>query len=209
MIDNDTTTVSVEQMRKSDAYTIEHLVPSKELMYRAAMGVYNSYHEWQDKKIAILVGGGNNGGDGYALAGILKKNGVDSDIVRVSDKMSEDGLYYCNIASELGVSITEFSSSINLNEYDVIVDCILGTGFQGEVRGTAKDAIEAINTSDAYVISVDINSGMNGDTGEATLAVKSDLTVSIGYIKNGLVTESAKRYISDLVNVDIGIVLVN
>lgn len=209
MIDNDTTTVSVEQMRKSDAYTIEHLVPSKELMYRAAMGVYNSYHEWRDKKIAILVGGGNNGGDGYALAGILKKNGVDSDIVKVSDKMSEDGLYYCNIASELGVSITEFSSSINLNEYDVIVDCILGTGFQGEVRGTAKDAIEAINTSGAYVISVDINSGMNGDTGEATLAVKSDLTVSIGYIKNGLVTESAKRYISDLVNVDIGIVLVN
>ncbi|MBQ4275202.1 MAG: NAD(P)H-hydrate epimerase [Lachnospiraceae bacterium] len=209
MIDNDTTTVSVEQMRKSDAYTIEHLVPSKELMYRAAMGVYNSYHEWQDKKIAILVGGGNNGGDGYALSGILKKNGVDSDIVKVSDKMSEDGLYYCNIASELGVSITEFSSSINLNEYDVIVDCILGTGFQGEVRGTAKDAIEAINTSGAYVISVDINSGMNGDTGEATLAVKSDLTVSIGYIKNGLVTESAKRYISDLVNVDIGIVLVN
>ena len=209
MIDNDTTTVSVEQMRKSDAYTIEHLVPSKELMYRAAMGVYNSYHEWRDKKIAILVGGGNNGGDGYALAGILKKNGVDSDIVKVSDKMSEDGLYYCNIASELVVKITEFSLSINLNEYDVIVDCILGTGFQGEVRGTAKDAIEAINTSGAYVISVDINSGMNGDTGEATLAVKSDLTVSIGYIKNGLVTESAKRYISDLVNVDIGIVLVN
>ena len=72
-----------------------------------------------------------------------------------------------------------------------------------------KEAIEAINKSSAYVISVDINSGMNGDTGEATLAVKSDLTVSIGYIKNGLVTESAKRYISDLVNVDIGIVLVN
>ena len=107
------------------------------------------------------------------------------------------------------MSLTEFSSSINLIEYDVIVDCILGTGFQGEVRGTAKDAIEAINTSGAYVISVDINSGMNGDTGEATLAVKSDLTVSIGYIKNGLVTESAKRYISDLVNVDIGIVLIN
>lgn len=209
MIENDTISVSVEQMRESDSYTIEHLVPSKELMYRAAMGVYNSYHEWQDKKIAILVGGGNNGGDGYALAGILKKNGIDSDIIKVSDKMSEDGLYYCNIASELEVRITEFSSSINLSEYDVIADCILGTGFQGEVRGTAKEAIEAINKSSAYVISVDINSGMNGDTGEATLAVKSDLTVSIGYIKNGLVTESAKKYISDLVNVDIGIVLIN
>jgi NAD(P)H-hydrate epimerase len=209
MIENNDITVSVEQMRKSDAYTIEHLVPSKELMYRAAMGVYNSYHEWQGKKIAILVGGGNNGGDGYALSGILKKNVIDSDIIKVSDKMSEDGAYYCNIASELGVSITEFSSAINLNEYDVVVDCILGTGFQGDVRGIARDAIEAINSSEAYVISVDINSGMNGDTGEATLAVISDLTVSIGYIKNGLATEVAKRYIKELVNVDIGIVLID
>ncbi len=57
---------------------------------------------------------------------------------------------------------------------------------------------------DSKVISVDINSGMNGDTGEASLAVYSDLTVSIGYIKKGLVTEAAKSYIGKLVNVDIG-----
>ncbi len=50
---------------------------------------------------------------------------------------------------------------------------------------------------------------MNGDTGEAALAVKSDLTVSIGYLKTGLVTEAAGEYIKDLVNVDIGIVLVD
>ena len=43
--------ISVEQMRKSDAYTIEHFVPSKELMYRAAAGVYESYEEWTDKKL--------------------------------------------------------------------------------------------------------------------------------------------------------------
>ncbi len=199
--------ISVEMMRKSDAYTIANFVPSKELMYRAANGVYESYKEWTGKRIAIVVGGGNNGGDGYALAGILAKNGIKSTVIRVSEKMSEDGKYYCDIAEELSVEMISFTEETDLRAYDVIVDCILGTGFTGEVRGMAKNAIEAINESDAYVISVDINSGMNGDTGEAVLAVRSDLTVSIGYLKTGLVTEAAKEYIGKLVNVDIGIVL--
>ena len=204
MIDENIT-VSVEEMREYDAYTIANFVPSKELMYRAAMGVYNSYDAWQDNKIAILVGGGNNGGDGYALAGILKKNDIDSVIIKVSDKMSDDGKYYFDIASELGVQVIDFSNDLRLNEYDIIVDCILGTGFKGEVRGLAGDAIEAINKSESYVISVDINSGMDGDTGEAVVGVYSDLTVSIGFVKNGLVTEASKKYIKKLTNVDIGI----
>ena len=163
---------------------------------------------WKNKKIAIVVGGGNNGGDGYALAGILKKNNIDSTIIKVSEKLSEDGKYYSDIATELGVKAEMFTESTDLTSYDVIVDCILGTGFTGEVRGLAKDAIEAINKSGAYVISVDINSGMNGDTGEASLAVKSDLTVSIGYYKQGLFTEAAKEFIKEMINVDIGIVLI-
>ena len=204
----DKTIISVELMRKSDAYTIENFVPSKELMYRAANGVFKSFMSWDNKKIAIVVGGGNNGGDGYALAGILKKNNIDSTIIKVSEKMSEDGKYYSDIAEELGVKAEMFTKETDLSSYEVIVDCILGTGFTGEVRGLAKDAIEAINKSGAYVISVDINSGMNGDTGEATLAVKSDLTVSIGYYKKGLFTEASKKYIKEKTNVDIGIVLV-
>ena len=199
--------ISVEMMRKSDAYTIANFVPGRELMLRAANGVYESYKEWSGKRIAIVVGGGNNGGDGYALAGILAKKGIPATVMQASDKMSEDGKYYCDIAKELSVEIIPFTEETDLKAYDVIVDCILGTGFTGEVRGTARNAIEAINGSNAYVISVDINSGMNGDTGEAALAVRSDLTVSIGYLKTGLVTEAAKRYIGRLVNVDIGIVL--
>ena len=204
----DKTIISVDRMRKSDAYTIEKFIPSKELMYRAANGVFESFMSWDNKKIAIVVGGGNNGGDGYALAGILKKNNIDSTIIKVSEKMSEDGKYYSDIAKELGVKAEMFTESTDLSSYEIIVDCILGTGFTGDVRGLAKDAIEAINKSGAYVISVDINSGMNGDTGEATLAVRSDLTVSIGYYKQGLFTEAAKEYIKEMTNVDIGIVLV-
>ena len=199
--------ISVEMMRKSDAYTIANFVPGRELMLRAANGVYESYKEWSGKRIAIVVGGGNNGGDGYALAGILAKKGIPATVIQASDKMSEDGKYYCDIAKELSVEMIPFTEETDLKAYDVIVDCILGTGFTGEARGTARNVIEAINESGAFVISVDINSGMNGDTGEAALAVISDLTVSIGYLKTGLVTEAAKRYIGRLVNVDIGIIL--
>ena len=223
----DNTTVSVDQMRRSDAYTIEHFVSSKELMRRAAYGVYLAFDGWKGKRIGILCGGGNNGGDGYALAGILKAEGIDSTVLKVSDKLSEDGRYYCEKAEELGVKIIPFEAdptlfnhsdqsdnnqvavncSSDLTNYDVLVDCILGTGFRGEVRGTAAEAIKAINASDAYVISVDINSGMNGDTGEASLAVRSDLTVSIGYYKQGLFKGDSAEYIGKLTNVDIGIVL--
>ncbi|MBQ6388827.1 MAG: NAD(P)H-hydrate epimerase [Mogibacterium sp.] len=199
--------ISVEQMRRSDAYTIEHFVPGKELMYRAAEGVYHSYSGWKGKRIAIFVGGGNNGGDGYALAGILRKNGIDSEVFKVSDKMSDDGRYYHDIASDMGVEIRDYDAETDLSEYQVIVDCILGTGFRGEVRGRAGEAIRAINSSGAYVISVDINSGLNGDTGEASLAVRSDLTVSIGYYKQGLFKGVSDQYIGQLTNVDIGIVL--
>ena len=204
----DNITVTVEQMRRSDAYTIEHLVAGRELMYRAAMGVYNSYNGWRGRRIAILAGGGNNGGDGYALAGILKKEGIDSELISVSDKMSDDGKYYFGIASDLGVKTVPFLEENDLSCYDILVDCILGTGFSGEVRGAARCAIEAVNKSGAYVISVDIPSGMNGDTGEAHLAVRADLTVSIGFIKQGLVTEAGRKLTGRLVNTDIGIVLV-
>lgn len=85
---------------------------------------------------------------------------------------------------------------------------MLGTGFRGEPRGNAADAIDMINkASDAglMVVSCDINSGMNGDTGDAVKAVKSDLTVSIGFYKTGLLTGRAPELIGELRNVDIGI----
>ena len=199
--------ISVAKMRESDAYTIAHLVESKTLMYRAAMGIYNAA-DWRGKRIGIVTGSGNNAGDGYALACILMDNGIASTLVRVSEKFSEDGMYYYSTAIDKGVSDSLFSPEADLSAYDILVDCILGTGFSGEPHGTTADAIRAINASGAYVICADINSGLNGDTGEAVLAVKSDLTVSIGYYKTGMFLGSAPALIGDLVNADIGIVLV-
>lgn len=198
--------VSVEVMRNSDKYTIENYIDSKTLMYRAACGVYNST-EWLNKKTAIICGSGNNGGDGYALAGILADKGMYPTLYRVSERFSEDGLFYYNEAIKKGISDLLFTENTPLNGYDIIVDCLLGTGFTGSPRGLIKTAIEAINSSGAYVISVDINSGLNGDTGTAVTAVCSDLTVSIGFYKKGHFLNDAEKYINELINVDIGIVL--
>lgn len=197
--------ISVENMRQSDAYTIANLVPSLELMYRAAYGVFKAYH-WAGST-AIVVGSGNNGGDGFALAWIMKEQGFDCTVFTVSQKMSPDSAYYAEKAKESGVPIRSFESGC-MNGFETVVDCLLGTGFSGAVRGSYRDAIEAINASSAFVISVDINSGMNGDTGEAELAVRSDLTVTIGYVKTGLINPNAGKFMKRLVCTDIGIVLV-
>ena len=86
---------------------------------------------------------------------------------------------------------------------------MLGTGFQGVPKEPLASVIREINRAhgeqDAYVIAVDINSGMNGDTGEGQLAVVSDLTVSIGYYKTGMFRGNAGELIGEMTNVDIGI----
>jgi len=199
--------VSVERMRRSDAYTIENFTDGITLMYRAAKGIYDSY-DWKSEPIHIFAGSGNNAGDGYALASILARNGICSTIIRLSDKFSDDGLYYYNMAKELGVEDIKYDDSIHIPDCGTVVDCIFGTGFKGVPEGVAASAINKINTCGAYVISADINSGLNGDTGEYVIAVRSDLTVSIGFLKKGMFKGDASELIGKLVNVDIGIVLV-
>lgn len=200
--------ISVDKMRKSDEYTIKKYTDSKTLMLRAAKGIYD-LEIWYGKKIAIVCGSGNNGGDGYALACLIAKHGYSADIIRVTEKFSQDGKYYYDMAKEMGVKDFEFNENTDLSHYDIVVDCILGTGFKGEPTGNVKLAIEKINDSGAYVVSADINSGLNGDTGEGEIAVKSDMTVSVGFYKKGLFLGRATELIKEMKNVDIGIELVD
>ena len=196
--------ISVENMRRSDALTIQRYVPSLELMGRAAMGVFLAT-AWKGP-VAIVAGSGNNGGDGFALACILQEKKIDCTVFTLSEKLSADSAFYAEKAREMGVKVKTFTQDC-LPGFSMVVDCLLGTGFRGDLRESYRAAIEAINASDAVVVSVDINSGMNGDTGECELAVRSHLTVTIGYVKHGLVTEKAGRYMKRLVCADIGIVL--
>lgn len=196
--------ISVENMRESDRLTIENYVSGRTLMYRAAMGVYRAV-DWHGD-IAIAVGGGNNGGDGYALACILTQNHHNCRIVKLSDKLTEDSGWFAEKAQTLGVPMEPYTPGVFAGA-DMIVDCLLGTGFQGCLREPFLSAVNEINCSSAEVVSVDINSGMNGDTGEAEIAVKSDVTVTIGYVKRGLVTVNAAQYMKKLIVANIGIVL--
>lgn len=83
-------------------------------------------------------------------------------LYQVSEHYSEDGKYYYDQAVEKGVERKRFSEGEDLSRYDILVDCLLGTGFSGPVRGAFQQAIQAINRAKAYVVSVDINSGMRG-----------------------------------------------
>ncbi len=203
--------LSVDNMRKSDAATIAGGVPGAELMMRAAQGVYEA-GDWKPP-VAIVCGSGNNAGDGYALALLLHREGMDCDIFLLSERFSEDGRYYYEKCVSAGIPVIHIDTdkepdeenSFDLSTYGTVVDCILGTGFSGPVRDDVSRAIDIINESGAYVVSVDINSGLNGDTGMADKCVISDLTVSIGSFKPGHFLNMAKDVMKSRVNCDIGI----
>ena len=212
--DKDKRVLSVKEMRDADAYTIKNFVDSKELMYRAGEAIFY-VGDWNiGDRVLIVAGSGNNAGDGYVVADLLNIEGIEVEILLIKDKFSEDGRYYFNRCLQKDIKYTVLDENTDYNtlrekfdSYDYILDCIYGTGFRGEVREPVYSLIKALNYSKAFVVSADINSGMNGDTGESNICVNSDLTVSIGFLKKGLVSEEGKKHIGKLVNMDIGIVI--
>lgn len=197
--------VSNGVMRTSDEMTIKNGTDSKELMLRAGRGIYASYGAWGNT--CVVCGTGNNGGDGYVLALEIKRHGGSVHLVITEDKFSADGTYYFEKCKEENISYEFFSESTDFSGYDTIADCIFGTGFRGEVTGSAKKCIEAINKSRAFVVSADINSGLSGDSGLGKTAVISDLTVAVQFYKTGHFTGRAKDVMKAKKCIDIGISL--
>lgn len=198
--------VGCELMRGSDLATIEAGVSGIELMWRAANGIFNSV-SWHGR-VAIVCGGGNNAGDGYALALILQENSIDCTLILTCDKFTPDGEYYYKKCRDVSVKTVFYDDFTTLDGYDIIVDCIFGTGFHGTPSKRICEVIEKINQSGAYIVSADINSALNGDTGLCEAAVKSDLTVAIGSYKPGHFLSMAKDFIKSLTCVDIGIEII-
>ena len=212
--DKDKRVLSVKEMRDADAYTIKNFVDSKELMYRAGEAIFY-VGDWNiGDRVLIVAGSGNNAGDGYVVADLLNIEGIEVEILLIKDKFSEDGKYYFNRCLQKDIKYTVLDENTDFDtlrgkfdSYDYVLDCIYGTGFRGEVREPVYSLIKALNDSKAFVVSADINSGMNGDTGESNICVNSELTVSIGFLKKGLVSEEGKKHIGKLVNMDIGIII--
>ena len=190
--------LSVSNMRASDAAAIQGGTPGRELMFRAGKGIFEAV-SWKPP-VAIVCGSGNNAGDGYVLAKLLREAGLPCWLVLLSGDFSADGRFYYDAAVDSGVEVRD-----SIRGAATVVDCIFGTGFHGAPRLPYREAIQAVNDSGAYVVSVDINSGLNGDSGMAELCVRSDLTVSVGGFKPGHFLGMAKDVIRDRVNLDIGI----
>lgn len=182
-----------EQTRALDQCAInQHDIPGITLMRRAAQATLDRLlTRWPDvRSLSIWCGTGNNGGDGYVLAGLAKRRGLSIQLIQVGDteKLIGDALLAKNWAQDEGVSFTPWSESVAI-EGELLVDALLGTGLCGEVREPYSKAIQQINSHNTAVIAVDIPSGLCSDTG-AILgeAVRADLTVSFIGLKQGLLT---------------------
>ena len=195
--------LTVQAMRESDAAAIAGGIPGRELMGRAAKAIFDAA-EWR-APVAVVCGKGNNGGDGYALASLLKDAGIGCELLVQGEPSTPDAGFYGKICREKQIPMLPWEQVTDLKAYCTVADCIFGTGFHGEAAGEAARIIGLINRSGAQVISADINSGINGDNGLGQTAVRSDLTVSVGSLKPGHFLGRAKDAMKRVVNADIGI----
>ena len=100
--------LSVENMRKSDAYTIENGVPGTELMKRAGKGVFDAVGEWK-APVAVVCGTGNNAGDGYVIAILLKEAGIDCTVFLTAERFSDDGKFFYEQCKEKDITVKIWS----------------------------------------------------------------------------------------------------
>lgn len=201
---------SVEDIRRLDRMAEEvYGISPVILMENAGNAVYAVIErEIGIKYINFLVvaGPGNNGGDGFAAARKLYSNGASVKVAILADpnKYSNEAKLNYEIIKKLPIEKyyvdrvdEEFLSLIE--EADVIVDAIFGVGISKPVTGVYFDAIKEINESGKLIVSVDIPSGVNGDTGEVMgIAVKADYTVTFGLPKRGLFLFPGAEYVGKL-----------
>ncbi len=191
---------SAEAMRAADDRTINvYGVPSGTLMERAGTAIADEVAAASDrsKKITVVCGTGNNGGDGYVCARELLSRGYNASVYALPGALSADclrekekfnGTYAATVAG------------------DVVVDCIFGTGLARPLAGAFADAVAAINASGAFVLSADIPSGLSSDGGAVLgAAVRADVTVAIGALKRGFFLGSGPDLCGRIVLKDIGI----
>ena len=171
----------------------EKNIPGIILMEQAAMGVVNQIMQKESKRILVVCGSGNNGGDGFAVARILKMRNCNVKIAFIgkADKIKGDALINYNAATGSNLSITVINDIYSfiylLNWSDTVIDGIFGTGLDRNITGLHAEIINKINQSNAYKIAIDIPSGVNADNGKILgICVKADETVTFQTIKRGL-----------------------
>lgn len=196
-------------VRALDRAAIAHAsVSAHTLMLRAASAALRALQgEWSDlKRITVVCGQGNNAGDGYALAVLAQRSGFTVNVVQVG---ATDGLgetaRLC-FEAMLATGLRTQSAFDAIDDADVIVDALFGIGLTRPIAGEFADVIARINLADAPVLSIDMPSGINADTGFCMgTAVRAALTVTFIGLKQGLFTGDAPQYAGAIVFDDLDV----
>jgi len=204
------------QIRSIDKTVIEERgISGLMLMERAGTSITEQIiNRYNPSCAAVFIGKGNNGGDGSVVARALFERGVDVVVFVATEPDSIQGdarVKYERIPeSVLKINLYSDSSMVEslpekLASCSCIIDGLLGTGIDGEVRGLYKTVIDAINVSDKPVIAIDIPSGLQSDTGRwEGVCIKADVTVTMGAPKIGLYINDAYKVTGEVVVADIG-----
>lgn len=182
---------NAESVRELDRLAIQQLaIPSIVLMKRAGRAAFDELLDAWGKPglITVFCGSGNNAGDGYIVAALAAEKGIAARVIELADvkKLSSDAALARDYGLKAGVSFQPFADDLTLDE-GVIVDALLGIGFQNVLREPYPDAIQRINDAALPVLAIDLPSGLCSDTGSAAeIAVKADITVTFIAAKQGM-----------------------
>lgn len=197
----ETNTISSRDMQILDMNCEYFGLSRLQLMENAGKGLADEVsRRFEAGKVVVFAGPGNNGGDGFVAARHLK--GFEVEIRLMSREIKTDiAKRNFEICKRAGMEICE--GVPDTIDADIVVDAMLGTGVRGRLREPYASAVELINSSNAFVVAVDVPTGVNPDTGEYELAVKADLTVTFHKPKPGL--NRARDVCGEVVVKDIGI----
>ena len=199
---------TADEMRACDEWAIDsQAIPSLDLMERAGLGLARAAAELAGgaDPIRIVCGKGNNGGDGFVAARLLRAEGRAVDVLLVADADELRGDARANY-ERLGREAAEPFAGEGLEGSAVVVDALLGTGFEVSPREPVAGAIAAINACGAPVVACDVPSGVNGSTGEVTgEAVRARLTATFHGSKIGLHVAPGTLHSGELRVIEIGI----
>ena len=208
-----------KEMQQMDQYTMEKLgLPGVVLMENAGAKVVEEIFACAPckyPKVAVLAGGGNNGGDGFVIARRLFDVGLEPSLCLLvnPERLKGDAKVHFDVYVNRGFPVFYFFENTievfrnELDQADVIVDAILGTGVNGPVRAPVDQVISMVNEYNRkIVISVDIPSGVSSDTGKAEgPAIKADKTITFVFPKKGFFLQDGPRYVGDWKAVDISV----
>lgn len=187
------------QVRELDRIAIEDMgIPGLCLMERAGTAAFQLLQTcWpKARRVMVLCGVGNNGGDGYVLARLAYLAGYDVTVLQVGDvaKLTHDARTVFEAMTKIGLIVQVFTDK-KLSMADVVVDALFGTGLDRAITGEWKEVIEALNRCGCPILSMDIPSGLHADTGTVLgVAVQASVTISFIGLKQGLFTGQGPRY---------------